>query len=137
MRWLIDVDVVLDVLADREPWFQHSARVLGHVEDGTAEGLIAAHTVTTLWYLLSTHRGPEVARDRVRTILKLFAVVPVDENRLERALDLPIRDYEDAVQAECARSGDADVLVSRNESDYADTRLEVLTPVDLLVRLEI
>lgn len=130
------MDVVLDVLADREPWSRHSARVLGHVEDGTAEGLIAAHTVTTLWYLLSTHRGPDVARDRIRTMLKLFVVIPVDGDRLERALDLPIRDYEDAVQAACARSGYADVLVSRNEADYADARLEVLTPVDLLARVD-
>lgn len=56
MRWLLDVNVVLDVLVDREPWADSAAEVLGYVERGEATGYLAAHTVTTLYDLLSSHR---------------------------------------------------------------------------------
>lgn len=136
MRWLLDVNVVLDVLADRDPWAEHSARVLEAVETGRAVGGLAAHTVTTLHYLLSTHRSHDVAREHTRLLLRLFEIVPVDEDRLLQALDLRLPDFEDAVQAACAQKWGADALVTRNEGDFEGAGLEVLSPVTLLARLD-
>lgn len=135
MRWLLDVDVVLDVLTDRRPWADASARILHRVERGEATGCLAAHTVTALHYLLSTHRGPEVAREKTGLLLRLFEIVPVDEDRLLQALGLPMADFEDAVQAACAEKAGVDVLVTRNERDFRGIGPEVLSPVVLLARL--
>jgi len=55
VKLFIDTNVVLDVLAQREPWFDDSARLLAHIEQGSASGHIAAHTLTTLHYLLAKH----------------------------------------------------------------------------------
>lgn len=136
MKWLLDVNVVLDVLTDRRPWVRHSARVLERIEEGEATGYLAAHTVTTLYYLLSRHRGHDVARENTRLLLRLFEIVPVDEDRLLQALDLHFPDFEDAVQAACAEKGGVDVLVTRNEKDFEGVGAEVLSPVALLARLE-
>lgn len=108
MRWLLDVNVVLDVLADREPWADSAAEVLGYVERGEANGYLAAHTVTTLYDLLSRHRNEDLARRHTRLVLRLFEVVAVDEDRLLQALDLGLPDYEDAVQAACAEKAGVD-----------------------------
>jgi hypothetical protein len=40
------------------------------------------------------------------------------------------------VQAACAEKQGVEVLVSRNEADFAGLGLEVLSPVDLLSRLD-
>lgn len=135
MRWLLDTNVLLDVLADREPWADHSAQVLEHVEQGRATGYVAAHAVTTLYYLLATHRDPETARRKVRVLLRLLKVVPVDEDRLLQALDLSASDYEDAVQVACAEKAGADVIVTRNADDFRGTDLAVRSPSELLARL--
>lgn len=135
MNWLLDVNVLLDVLADRDPWADPSARVLGHVERGGATGAVAAHTITTVYYLLAAHRDRTVARQKTRLLLRLVDVVPVDEDRLLQALDLPMSDYEDAVQVACAEKAGCDVIVTRNGDDFRGTDLEVLSPVDLLARL--
>lgn len=135
MRWLLDVNVILDVLADREPWADGSARVLGLVERGEADGYIAAHSVTTLYYLLSTYRNPEVARRKTRVLLQLLTVVPVDEEPLLHALDLPPADYEEAVQVACAERQGVDLIVTRNEKDFRGIDLEVLSPAELLARM--
>lgn len=135
-RWLVDVDVVLDVLADREPWAEQSARVLARGERGEADLLLAAHTVTTLHYLIGKHRDARTARGQVRRLLRLCRVVPVDEDRLLQALDLEVVDFEDAVQAACAEKGKVDALVTRNVDDFAGLDLEVLSPVELLARID-
>lgn len=136
MRCLVDADVVLDVLADREPWVEHSARVLELAERGAAEAFVAAHTVTTLHYLIRKHRDDATARRQVRLLLRLLGVVPVDEDRLLQALDLPVDDFEDAVQAACAEKRKVDVLVTRNVDDFAALDIDVLSPVELLARLD-
>lgn len=136
MRWLVDADVVLDVLADREPWAGHSARVLELIQAGRAEGFVAAHTVTTLHYLVEKARGPETAIATVRRLLRLFRVVPVDQDRLLHALDLGLADFKDAVQAACAAKVAADVLVTRNVADYGGAGVDALTPVQLLAGVE-
>ena len=135
MRWLLDVNVVLDVLADRDPWVEHSARVLEAVETGRAAGGLAAHSVTILYYLLSSYRSHQVAREHTRLLLRLFEIVPVDEDRLLQALDLELPDFEDAVQGACAEKWGADVLVTRNERDFEGIGVEVLSPVAALARL--
>lgn len=136
MRWLVDADVVLDVLADREPWVEHSARVLELAEDGVVEAFLAAHTVTTLHYLIRKHRDDRTARRQVQRLLRLMRVVPVDEDRLLQALDLPVPDYEDAVQASCASKAKAEALVTRNVDDYASVGLDVFSPVEALARID-
>ena len=50
-RILVDLNVVLDVLLDRAPRAEAAAAVWAAVEKGEAEGLLAAHSVTTLHYL--------------------------------------------------------------------------------------
>lgn len=135
MKWLLDVNVILDVLTDRQPWADASARVLGLVERGKAEGYLAAHTVTTLYYLLSTYRNPEVARRMIRVLLQLLTVVPVDGERLLHALDLPLSDYEDAVQVACGERQGVDLIVTRNRGDFRGIDLDVLSPAELLARM--
>ena len=57
MKLFLDVNVILDVLAKREPWFQDSAAVLSLLEADEFEGVAAAHSITTLFYLASKHLG--------------------------------------------------------------------------------
>jgi hypothetical protein len=45
VRLFFDLNVVLDVLARRQPWFEHSAAVLSLVDDPETEGYVAAHSV--------------------------------------------------------------------------------------------
>ena len=130
------MNVVLDVLADRDPWAEHSSRVLELVEAGRAEGFVAAHTVTTLHYLVAKHGGRELATATVRKLLRVLGVVPVNEDRLLHALDLGLEDFEDAVKAVCAEKIRADVLVTRNADDFAGAGVQALSPVELLAGLE-
>ena len=134
-RVLIDINVVLDVLADRDPFAEDSAAVLGEVEAGTLDGYLAAHTVTTLHFLLSKHLGRARTRRVLSDLLSLVELVPVDEDRIRHALSANWADFEDAVQAACAEKQGVDYLVTRNKRDFRKSAIKAVTPAELLALL--
>lgn len=134
-RVLIDVNVILDVLADREPFADDAAAVLGEVEVGNLEGYLAAHTITTLHFLLTKHLGKARARRALSDLLNLVDLVPVDEDRIRHALAANWADFEDAVQAACAEKEGVDYLVTRNKRDFRKSAIKAVTPAELLALL--
>jgi predicted nucleic acid-binding protein len=135
LRVLLDLNVVLDVLQRREPFYTASAQVLALAEAGQLEGGVAAHSITTLFYLLAKDRSPQIARVAVGDLLSILSVAGVDGDILEQALALPYDDFEDAVQMMAAVHAGADYLVTRNLADYREGPLPALQPAELLALL--
>lgn len=131
-RVLIDLNLVLDVLQKREPFYAASAGILACAETGLVEGLVAAHTLTTLFYLVAKDQSAERARVALTELLQFLAVAPVDQAAIEQALNLPYTDFEDAVQMMAAVQAGAQYLVTRNVQDYRAGPLPVLQPAELL-----
>ena len=131
-RVLLDINVVLDVLASREPFADDAEAVLRHVEAGSIEGLVAAHTITTLHFLLAKNIGKAKARKVLTDLLHVVGVVPVDEDRVRHALALNWADFEDAVQAACAEKAEADYLVTRDKKGFRQSPVKTVTPAELL-----
>lgn len=132
MRLFVDTNVVLDVLAQRDPWFQDSSRLLAHIEEGRATGHIAAHTLTTLHYLLSKHLGQQKTAAVLIDLIAFLQVEPVDVQVLQQALALGWGDFEDAVQAVTAVRCQADYLLTRNPRDFKQSPVPVITPSEYL-----
>ena len=132
MRLLLDANVVLDVLANRQPQIKESAAVLTFIEAGHATGLLAAHSVTTLHYLLHKHLGPKKAAAAIADLVSLLRVVPVDHETILLALSLGWRDFEDAVQAAAAIRAKATHIITRNPKDYRNLSLPVMLPEEFL-----
>ncbi len=130
-RILVDANIILDVLARREPHYPASAAVWALVEQKELDGLLAAHTVTTLHYLLSKHLSRTQANLTLTKLLQVFAVAAVDETVILKALALGWTDFEDAVQMAAALNAQVDYLVTRNPKDFKDTLVKILQPTDL------
>lgn len=135
MKLFVDTNVVLDVLAQREPWFGDSARLLAHIELGSASGHIAAHTLTTLHYLLAKHLGQQKTAAVLIDLTAMLRVEPVDHAVLQQALALGWCDFEDAVQAVVAAQCRADYLVTRNPRDFRQSLVPVITSSEFLTLL--
>jgi predicted nucleic acid-binding protein len=135
VKLFFDINVVLDVLTGRTPWAADSAAALSLLDVDGIQGLIAAHTVTTLHYLTFRHLPPRKANAGLLEVLGMFAIASVDEATLLKALTVTAPDYEDAVQAVCAINEGADYFITRNTKDFAGLGLQVLTPAELLALL--
>ena len=131
-RVLFDTNVVLDVLLDRQPHARASALCWAAVEKGVAQGLLAAHAVTTIHYLLRKELGNTKAKRVVSAILGVFQVAAVDAAVLSEALQFPLSDFEDAVTASAARLADCDFIVTRDPNGFRGAPLRCFEPEALL-----
>ena len=64
-RILFDTNVVLDVLLDRRPCVEASASAWAAAETGIVMGLLAAHAVTTIHYLIRKEMGSNQAKQAI------------------------------------------------------------------------
>ncbi len=132
MKVLVDTNVVLDVLLDRQPFAKSAARIFAFVEESKIEGFLCATTVTTVDYLLGQALAPAKARQALRQLLHLFEIAPVNRPVLEQALQSRISDFEDAVLEQSARLVGADAIATRNVRDFEKSSVIVFNPVDLI-----
>jgi predicted nucleic acid-binding protein len=132
---LFDLNIILDVLQERAEFYGFSALVLARTETGKIQGWLAAHSATTLFYLIAKDKSPDQARVAITSLLQFLRIAPVDQNTIEQALNLPYRDFEDAVQMSAALRIHADYLLTRNVRDYQPAPLAVIQPAELLAIL--
>lgn len=57
MRIMLDLNVLLDYFQKRQPDYQHSAIVLSEVLKRNVDGIVPAHGLTTIYYLVTKHNG--------------------------------------------------------------------------------
>jgi predicted nucleic acid-binding protein len=97
---LFDTNVVLDALLNRSPWVADAADCWRASDDGKILGCLTASTLTDIFYIARKQKGVGAARDAVRLCLDTFAICAVDRLSLEQAIDLPVGDVEDNLQAQ-------------------------------------
>ena len=126
MRLLIDINVLLDVALQR-PGATASARLLA-LCGRQHEGWLAWHSVATLAYLIERQLSDISARDFVRSLLAWADVAKTSRSDALAALDLPMRDFEDALQAAAAMACGAQFIITRNERDFKASPVPALNP---------
>lgn len=135
MRALLDTDIVLDHLLAREPFLRAASEIWDAARKGEFEAYVSAITPVNLYYIARKLKGDPEARKAVRGLLSVCQIALTDHSALLQALDLNMKDYEDAVQVASARVGPMDAIVTRNISDYAGADIPVLSPEKFLAQL--
>ena len=132
MRLLIDINVLLDVALQR-PGAPASARLLA-LCGRQHEGWLAWHSVATLAYLIERQQSAISGRDFIRSMLVWADVAKTGRPDVLAALDLPMRDFEDALQSAAAMACGAQFIVTRNERDFKASPVPALSPDAFLLR---
>jgi predicted nucleic acid-binding protein len=129
---LLDLNVILDVILDRRPGADAAAALWAAIESGHGSGLIPAHGVTTIFYVLEKARGAAFARDGAGRLIDVFGVAPVNDTVLRRALLLGWPDFEDAVCAAAAEASGCEAIVTRDPDGYPNPPIPVIDPAAAL-----
>jgi predicted nucleic acid-binding protein len=128
VKVLFDTNVVLDVLLNRAPFRDIAAQLVARVERKELVGVLGATTLTTLYYLVAKASGKKAARSAVRDLINLFEIAAVDRQVLARALESPIKDFEDAVLVQAVASAEVDAVVTRDPEDFQGSSLQIFSP---------
>ncbi|MEP0955868.1 PIN domain-containing protein [Microcoleus sp. FACHB-1515] len=132
---LFDSDVLLDVLAQRQPFVTASAQALNTVAQQQVQGYVSGHAVTNLFYILRRQLGSEAARQLISTLLQRIQVASVTDEVIRSALQSFVTDFEDAVTSEAAFAAGLEVIVTRNTSDFAASSVPAMRPEEFMATL--
>ena len=136
MRVLLDTDVVLDLILDRQPFVEVAAQLFELHEQGRLDVFISAITPINVFYITRKNKDLETARRATDELLAKVGVCPLDQRILEEGRKTAFKDYEDAVQHASALAIGLDAIVTRNLKDYQNATLPVFSPTDFLAKLE-
>ena len=135
MKVLLDTNVILDFLLERDPWRTEAEAVVRAVADGRLQAHASASCVTDIFYISRRVVGAEQARRVVRTCLDLLQIVGVTRELLVAADRRSGGDFEDDLQVECAIAAGLDAIVTRDPKGFASSPVAALTPAELIARL--
>ncbi len=130
---LIDTNVLLDYLLEREPFFEDAKEVIVSCTDGKVKGCIAAHSIPNMFFILRKDYNAKERREVLLNLCKIFDVEGIDKVKLISGLtNEDFSDFEDCLQMECAKAYGADYIVTRNVNDYLVSDVKVIEPKDYL-----
>ena len=133
MRLLIDINVVLDVALQRHG-APGSARLLA-LCGRQHEAWLAWHSIATLAYLIERQKKSAISsRELIRGILGWADVARTGRPDALAALELPMRDFEDALQVAAAMACGAQFIITRNERVFKASPVPALNPEAFLRR---
>ena len=136
MTIAFDTNVLLDAIANRAG-YQEAQALITTVIDQEIKGVVAASSITDIYYIARKYIGDQNARAAIRNLIKVFDVSSVNAEICLTALDLPMKDYEDAVLAVCSSQANADFIVTRDRGFLeAESPVPTKSPEDLLNLIE-
>ena len=132
MKIVLDTNIVLDVLLEREPFASLSINLFNAVEQQVIQGYLCATTITTIDYLLTKSIGKQSAKVSINQLLNLFAIAEVNDVILKAAINSDFSDFEDAVLYHSGVCAGVDGFVTRNSKDFKTASLLIYSPTELL-----
>ena len=125
MRLFIDTDILLDVLMERDPHFDGSARVLDWAENHPGQCAVSWHGLANIHYL-----SKDGACGFIQELTDFCVIPGTGTTEMKQALEFGFRDLEDAMQVSAALLFGAQLIVTRNLSDYKESPIKAVPPVD-------
>ena len=135
MRVFVDTNVLLDVLAKREPFYSDAARIWTMAELAKIEALVSVISFNNIYYVVRRASNRKTAEKALQLMRNVFTPVPLSVQILSQAIDAGYNDFEDAIQFHSAVHADAECLITRDTDHFPGTDIPVLSPAGFLVSL--
>ena len=132
MRLLIDGNIILDVLQNREPHVVDSAKIWKLCETDQVEGFVSGLTFSNLVYVMRKELTSETINEVFKGLSLIFQFTELAVSDIAKAAELQWDDFEDAIQSVTAQRVHADCIITRNIKDFKQSRIVALTPSEFL-----
>jgi Predicted nucleic acid-binding protein, contains PIN domain len=128
-RILIDTDIILDFLFDREPFSENASKILSLCESKKVIGFVTPIIISNVYYLLRKTATHEKVIERLTLLISLLEVLIIDKKVIIEALNSKFKDFEDALQNYSAeQNNEVNVIITRNTKDYKNSHLSIMYP---------
>lgn len=129
---LLDTNIILDFLLDREPFAGDAEQIIALSEKNQIQAYVTANSITDLFYIARKHSEQEKSRLAISNLLRIIDIVSITRNDILKAMALNFKDFEDALQTQCAKKIKAEYIITRNGKDFQDKSVKVVSPKEFL-----
>lgn len=130
---LLDTNISLDFLLQREPYFESVNKIMVLIKDNDVEACVTASSVTDIFYVMRRYRTQEERVLMLTEYLKLVEIINTTRTDILRALKMENPDFEDAVAFQSAKRKKVDYLITRDKTGFADKAVKVVSPEEFLI----
>ncbi len=136
-RLLLDTNIILDLLAKRELFYNSAARIFSLADKKKVKLSISSLTFANTNYVLIRLKSVKEAREILRRFRVLVQVLSVDEKIIDLALnDNSFVDFEDGLQYYSAIENSQDIIITRDLKDFKGSKIPVMTPEEFLISIK-
>lgn len=133
MKVLIDTNVALDLMMDREPFSEDAEKVFTFCCSPLVQGFFSANSIVDMHYLLYRYAHDEnYVREIIASWFEMIGIVEILPDDCRNAMVSEMDDYEDAVMVSIAQRKGFDYIVTRNVKDFSSSRVPVVTPSEFI-----
>jgi len=135
-KLFLDTNVMLDLLGEREPFYDSIAKIATIADKGKVKLIVSALSYSTIYNLLSKFEKNEIVKEKLRKFKVISETSDLTDRIIDKALTSKFPDFEDALQYHCALKMDCNILITRNENDSKKSDIPVMTPDEYLKSLK-
>ncbi len=123
----IDTNIILDLLAEREPYFNSAAIVFSMADRNELQLFTTSLSYINTHYVLSKLIGSSQSRLHLNKLRTILGLLKVDEKIVDLALStVDFKDFEDAIQYYAAIEGKQDIIITRDSNGFKASLLPVM-----------
>lgn len=135
-KLFVDTNIVLDLLAKREPFYEEAAKLFSLADRKSVKICISSLTFANTNYILQRANSATTTREILRRFKILVTILAIDDKVIDLALnDTNFNDFEDAIQYYSAIVNRQDIIITRNLKDFSASKLPVMTANEFLKTL--
>ncbi len=136
-KLLIDTNIVLDLLAKREPFYKSAAQVFSLADKHKLKLTVSSLTFANTNYVLTRLKSAKEAREILRKFKILVKILSLNEKIVDLALnDEDFEDFEDGLQYYTAVENNQDIIITRDLRDFKHAKIPVMTAEEYLTSKE-
>jgi len=134
-RLFLDTNVILDLLAERKPFYESIAKLATLADQKKLILVTTPLSFTTVEYILKRSENAEIVIDKLRKFKIICEVCDVNEEIVEKGLNSNFKDFEDSIQYYSAVEANCFIIITRNGKDFKYSSLPILTAEEYLKSL--
>jgi len=135
-KLFLDTNIILDLLACRMPFYAEAAELFSLADKKEIKLSISSLCLADTHYIISRQNSEPEVRKILRKFKVLVNVLPLDDKIADLALNSEFRDFEDAIQYYTAIENDQDIIITRNQQDFKDSKIPIMTAGEFIKSFE-
>lgn len=133
MRILLDTNITIDILTNRQPFCNDSIACYKKAILNNDKIFVSTVSVADIMYITKSHFKDKTQQlQTVLNFINTLKIAKVTSKDLKFAFTGVMPDFEDALQAFCAKRYRIDYIITRDSKHFKLSPVKALEPIDFI-----